>query len=301
MGQMRFCPIALALGGESWFNGDQLRIPGRMEGGAAGSTARKTASAFERTSMSTYVIGDIHGRFLQLKQLERDVPWDMDRDTIVFLGDLIDRGSQIPEVVDEVIRLKSRNPNLVTVRGNHEQMLLDCVETGDLAWLLPENGGQATISQYGCPLHKLRETQDIRVPPGHLELFRSMPLFYEDEHAIYVHAGLTPGLAPDETDEDVLLWSRDFAFYTGYAGKLCFFGHTPTRYLPRQGRRHEHDIFMMSDCVGMDTGCEVDCPLSCLRVDDFTLYQAFATGNTEVYAHQGLLDAYRERQQTAIS
>lgn len=249
--------------------------------------------------MSTYVIGDIHGRFLQLKQLERDVPWDLEHDTIIFLGDLIDRGSRIPDVVDEIIRLKALNPNVVTVRGNHEQMLLDCVDLGDLGWLLPENGGQATISQYGSPLHKLRGIEDIKVPPEHLELFRSMPLFHEDEHAIYVHAGLESGVPPAGTDQDVLLWSRDFSFYTGYSGKLCFFGHTPTRYLPREGRRHDFDIFMMANCVGMDTGCDADCPLSCLRVDDFTLYQAYASGETDVHERKELLDAYRERQQTA--
>jgi hypothetical protein len=107
--------------------------------------------------MDTYVIGDIHGRYRQLMQLERDVPWDLEKDKIVFLGDLIDRGEAIPEAVDEVIRLKSINANVITIRGNHEQMLLDCLDLGDLVWLLPENGGQATIEQYGCPLSTLRD------------------------------------------------------------------------------------------------------------------------------------------------
>jgi serine/threonine protein phosphatase 1 len=245
--------------------------------------------------MATYVIGDVHGRIDQLEQLEQDVPWDLEKDKIVFLGDLIDRGPGIPRVVDEVIRLQARNPNVVALRGNHEQMLLDCMEFGDLGWLLPENGGQATIAQYGCPLSMLRDLEDIKIPKEHLDFFRSLPLFHEDERAIFVHAGLVDGLTPEETDEDLLLWSRDFSFYTRYRGKLCFFGHTPTRYLPREGRRHENDIFMMADCVGMDTGCEYDCPLSCLRVDDFTLYQAYASGETCIYDHQSLLESYRER------
>jgi serine/threonine protein phosphatase 1 len=249
--------------------------------------------------MSTYVIGDVHGRYAQLEQLKRDVPWDLEKDTIVFLGDLIDRGDGIREVVDEVMRMKARNPNVVTLRGNHEQMLLDCVDFGDLSWLIPENGGQETIAQYGCPLHTLTDVEDIKIPDEHLEFFRAMPLHHEDERAIYVHAGLELDVPIDETDEDVLLWSRDFSFYLYYSGKLCFFGHTPTRYLPREGRRHEYDIFMMSDCVGMDTGNEADCPLSCLRVDDFTLYQAFTTGETRIYDRKPLLDAYTERREQA--
>jgi len=251
--------------------------------------------------MDTYVIGDVHGRFRQLKQLERDVPWNLRNDRIIFLGDLIDRGDGIREVVDEVIRLKANNPNVVALRGNHEQMLLDCLELGDLAWLLPENGGQATIAQYGCPLSTLREVDDIRIPPSHLDLFHSMPLYFEDETAIYVHAGLLPGSHPDETDEDILLWSRDFTFYMHYSGKLCFFGHTPTRYLPREGKRHDYDIFMLSDCVGMDTGCEPECPLSCLRVDDFTLFQAYPNGQTRTFERGDLLASYRERQPASVA
>ena len=249
--------------------------------------------------MSTYVIGDVHGRCRQLKQLERDVPWDLDGDKIVFLGDLIDRGDQIREVVEEVMGLRSRNPNVVTIRGNHEQMLLDCLDFGDLSWLIPENGGQETIAQYGCPLHTLHELEDIRIPDEHVAFFRAMPLFHEDENAIFVHAGLPSGTRPEEVDEDVLLWSRDFSFYMHYSGKLCFFGHTPTRYLPREGRQSEYDVFMVADCVGMDTGSEPDCPLSCLRVDDFTLYQAFPNGETIIRDHKGRLDAYRSRREAA--
>src|SRR4051812_18325313 len=134
-------------------------------------------------TMSTYVIGDVHGRYRQLQQLERDVPWDLAVDKVVFLGDLNDRGDQIMEVVDEVISLREANPNVVALRGNHEQMLLDCLDYGDLSWLIPENGGQETISQYGCPLHTLHELEDIKIPAPHVKFFRSMPLFHEDELA----------------------------------------------------------------------------------------------------------------------
>jgi len=249
--------------------------------------------------MSTYVIGDVHGRYQQLRQLERDVPWDLATDKIVFLGDLIDRGDEIRQVVSEVMRLRLVNPNIVVLRGNHEQMLLDCIDYGDLSWLIPENGGQETIEQYGCPLHTLNEIEDIKIPVDHVEFFRELPLFHEDDLAIYVHAGLEDGLHPSATDEDTLLWSRDFSFYMNYTGKLCFFGHTPTKYLPREGRTVDFDIFMASNSVGMDTGSEPGHPLSCLRVEDFTLYQAFPEGGTVIRDHLPLLEAYRERFEAA--
>src|SRR5215813_12487398 len=124
--------------------------------------------------MTTYVIGDIHGRAQLLEQLIRDVPWDIKHDKIIFLGDLIDRGKQSPEVIDLVMDLMKENPNVVVLRGNHEQMMLDCLEYGELQWLIPENGGQATIASYGINLEEVEDIADIKIPEEHLEFINSL-------------------------------------------------------------------------------------------------------------------------------
>ncbi|HEX8184555.1 MAG TPA: metallophosphoesterase, partial [Blastocatellia bacterium] len=80
--------------------------------------------------MATYVIGDIHGRPNLLDQLIKNVPWDIERDKIVFLGDLIDRGYNARRIVERVMELAQANPNVVVLRGNHEQMMLDCLDFG---------------------------------------------------------------------------------------------------------------------------------------------------------------------------
>src|SRR5262245_46031118 len=232
--------------------------------------------------MATYVIGDVHGRSNQLDQLIHNVPWDVARDKIVFLGDLIDRGIDAPGVVDRVISIAKENPNVVVLRGNHEQMLLDCLDYGDLQWLIPENGGLATLSAYGFELEQLKDVSDIKIPDEHVEFFRSLPFYHEDEQAIYVHAGLVPGEHPADTDPDVLVWTRDLDFFKGYTGKLCFFGHTPTAYLPRKGRHRRFGIYINHSCIGIDTSGEEESPLSCIQVETFTLYQAFPSGTTEV-------------------
>lgn len=232
--------------------------------------------------MATYVIGDIHGRPNLLDQLINNVPWDVKRDKIVFLGDLIDRGPDAPGVIDRIMALAASNPNVVVLRGNHEQMMLDCLEYGDLQWLIPENGGLATLEGYGFNLSQLHDVSDIRIPDRHIEFISSLPFYHEDEQAIYVHAGLVPGEHPSETDPDVLVWARDFDFYKGYDGKLCFFGHTPTQYLPRDGRSRRFGIYIHGSCVGIDTSGEPDSPLSCIQVETFTLYQAHPSGITQV-------------------
>jgi serine/threonine protein phosphatase 1 len=231
---------------------------------------------------STFVIGDIHGRLNLLDQLIRDVPWDVSHDKIVFLGDLIDRGSMAPGVVDRIIELTKTNPNVIVLRGNHEQMLLDCVYCGDVQWLIPENGGVETLKAYGIDPASIEDTSDIKIPQEHLDFFKSLPFYHEDDQAIYVHAGLLPGVSINETPPEVLIWTRNHFFYEDYEGKLCFFGHTPTQLLPRSGRTRRLGIYINGDCVGMDTSGDHDSPLSCLRVESFTLYQAYPTGTTEV-------------------
>jgi serine/threonine protein phosphatase 1 len=232
--------------------------------------------------MRTYVIGDIHARPSLVEQLIRDIPWDVRKDKIVFLGDLIDRGPDAPGVVEIVMQLVAENPNVIVLRGNHEQMLLDCLDYGDLQWLIPENGGLATLSGYGFELSELTDVSDIKIPEKHIEFMRSLPFYHEDDQAIYVHAGLVPGDHPSQTDSDVLIWTRDIDFFRDYGGKLCFFGHTPTQYLPRDGRNRRFGIYIHGSCVGLDTSGETDSPLSCLNVESFTLYQAHPSGTTEV-------------------
>src|SRR5919202_7124152 len=99
--------------------------------------------------MRTFAIGDLHGRRRQLRALLDAIPRDPERDTVVLLGDLVDRGDEIPGAVDEVIALKRECPErVVCLRGNHEQMLLDFIDEGAAIWLHAAVGSHTTIHQY---------------------------------------------------------------------------------------------------------------------------------------------------------
>ena len=233
--------------------------------------------------MHTFVIGDVHGRLWLLKQLIEESGMDTKSDKIIFLGDLIDRGENSPGVVEHVNKLKKENPNVVTLRGNHEQMLLDFIDNADLNWLHPANGGSRTLAQYGSPVDGEGGFTNINIPAHHINYFRSTIMFHEDEKAIYVHAGLTPGVHPSADDPHNLLWSRNQEFYDSYDGKLCFFGHTPTRYIKSGVLRHAHAVFVGKRAIGMDTGYRDDDPLSCIRLDDMTVFQKFSERDVESY------------------
>src|SRR5262249_7168464 len=126
-------------------------------------------------------------------------------------------------------------------------------------------------------------TLSLQIPAAHLEFFNSMESFFEDEHAFYVHAGLAVGKHPSECDEETLRWKRDPNFFRNYSGKLCFFGHTPTRYLPPNGTRKFNEVYICGTAVGVDTGCGPDEPLSCVHVETMKVYQCYPDGRLESY------------------
>ena len=259
--------------------------------------------------MKTFVVGDVHARCAQLLNLLDMLPRDPGTDTLVFLGDLIDRGADAPGCVEHVRKLCSENPErVICLRGNHEQMLMDFLEGEPTIWLTPVVGGQRTFEQYTgrSPAEFNHDPQEMRLtlqralPVEHLEFMRSLPFYHEDEHAIYVHAGLDEGKHPRESSPMSLLWMRDMEFYKNYRGKPCVFGHTPTPLLPLRGRLGRHGIYISHSAVGLDTGCERQSPLSSLSLPDFNLYQTYADGREETYQITSFIpDALKEMQRRA--
>ncbi len=243
--------------------------------------------------MRTFVVGDIHGRCAQLLNLLDMLPRDPESDTLVFLGDLIDRGADAPGCVNHIVNLCRENPErVICLRGNHEQMLMDFLEGHSSIWLTPVTGGERTFEQYtGQPvrvdgeqeLENMRLALEQSLPAEHLEFMQRLPFYHEDEHAIYVHAGLDEGKHPRDSSPLSLLWMRDMAFYKNYHGKPCVFGHTPTPLLPLRGRLGRHGIYISHSAVGLDTGYNHQSPLSCLSLPDFNLYQTFADGREETH------------------
>ncbi len=243
--------------------------------------------------MKTFVVGDIHGRNAQFTSLLEMLPRDPSEDTLVFLGDLIDRGFDAPGCVEQVFNLCRGNPErVICLRGNHEQMLLDFIDGMADIWVTPVTGGERTYEQYTGRLLQARTEEELdetrrliarSVPAEHLNFIRRLPFYHEDEYAIYVHAGLDQGKHPRDSRPQALLWLRDMDFYKNYRGKPCVFGHTPTAFLPLRGRVGRHGIYIANSAIGIDSGYNHQSPLSCLSLPDFTLYQTFADGREETY------------------
>src|SRR5688500_7791566 len=124
-------------------------VSGLMERVHEGSSPRTPAD------MILHAIGDIHGRrdLLDRAIATIDEAGGPARRIVIFLGDYIDRGPDSRGVIERLIRLRETSRDeLVFLRGNHEQILLDVVDGDDsgLRWL--EHGGRETMASYGVQL-----------------------------------------------------------------------------------------------------------------------------------------------------
>jgi serine/threonine protein phosphatase 1 len=206
-----------------------------------------------------FAIGDIHGCYDRLKALMEKIPIDCSRDALVFIGDYIDRGPHSVEVVDYLIQLKNRFPEVIFLKGNHEDMLDKFINGADRSTYLL-NGGQQTLDSY---LTKPVQSESFPIPPDHMEFFKSLRLFYETEEFIFVHAGLRPRVPLESQNTEDLLWIRDKFVSTKYNfGKRVIFGHTPLK-----------KPLVEPNKIGIDTGAVYGNALTCIQLPDLVFFK----------------------------
>lgn len=186
-------------------------------------------------------IGDIHGCSETMKALI-DKLEDFYGRTFVFVGDYIDRGPGSKEVVDFLLNFRKK-VDCVFLRGNHEQMMLDALDRGEMhLWLM--NGGDTTVNSYG------RNGRRFELSDEHEEFYRSTEFYYDTPNFFFVHAGLSPSKTikealKDERQVQEFLWERSHLNSAQKPWeKPVVFGHTP-----RPNPMNEPKM------IGIDTGC----------------------------------------------
>jgi serine/threonine protein phosphatase 1 len=210
-----------------------------------------------------FAIGDIHGCLGKLNQLMSRIGIDNKNDTLVFIGDYIDRGESGPEVIDHIIQLQSEYKKIVCLMGNHEQMLSRYLEGLDEDMYLA-NGGRVTLHSYGIILSDDIDERKRKIPARHRVFFNSLLPYYETEDYIFVHAGLKPGLLLKEQTINDLLWIRHEFIDAEYDfGKIVVFGHTPL-----------NKPLISKNMIGIDTGAVYGGELTCVELPKINIYQA---------------------------
>jgi serine/threonine protein phosphatase 1 len=209
-----------------------------------------------------FAIGDIHGCISKLDKMMAQLNIDARNDTLVFIGDYIDRGSDPKGVVDSILDIRKRIKNVVCLLGNHEQMFLNYYLEHKDEDLFMHNGGMSTMISYGV---NPSGREKLTIPNDHMEFFITLLLSYETDDYIFVHAGLRPGIPIQRQNFEDLLWIRyDFINSPYDFKKIVIFGHTPLSFTTPLIDKNK---------IGLDTGAVYGGKLTCIELPEMKIHQ----------------------------
>jgi serine/threonine protein phosphatase 1 len=220
------------------------RLLSLFRGPAAGRPAGRYVAPrlkLDRQPDRIYAVGDVHGCLDLLKRIEAQIVADAGdaagSKLIVMLGDLIDRGPASAQVIDHVLAQPPQGFDRICLRGNHEAMMLAFVRDPKRGAVWLENGGREALLSYGLPSDTLlrgvapRALENLlasHVPTEHIEFLEALPVMLDTPEAVFVHAGLRPGVQIEAQTDDDLIWFRD-NYESDYAefGRPIVHGHMP--------------------------------------------------------------------------
>ncbi len=211
-------------------------------------------------------VGDIHGSFTALAALAAAVPFRPE-DTLITLGDYVDRGPDTHRVLDWLIAYQKKG-RLVALRGNHELMMLQaCEDEGHLGeWLAC--GGDATLASYS-PFGDAGRLVDV--PDAHWRFLDETIPHHEIGSHFFVHAGVMADMPLAEQPDFMLYWEKFDDPPAHESGKVMVCGHTAQRSgLPKS----------VGHAVCIDTAACKGGWLTCLDVGTGRYWQADQKGRT---------------------
>lgn len=205
-------------------------------------------------------IGDVHGCCTALTTLLSALRLNTD-DTVIMLGDLVNRGPDSKGVVDRLIALQNEC-RLITVMGNHDEIFLHSLEQASVNPEKISSGAGPTLKSYGGSI--------AHVPQSHHQFFRQMVTYWETAGHIFVHASVDPELPLSQHASPLLRWSRYSSDQPRHcSGKIVVCGHTQQR----------SGYPGMSDhIICIDTAAYKGLWLTCLDVTSETVLQSNEQG-----------------------
>lgn len=225
----------------------------------------------------SYAIGDIHGHPEKLRAAHDLIAADRDRtgdaqSPVIHLGDLVDRGPNSHGVIEMLIEGIEGGAPWTVILGNHDRMFRKFLDDPDwhdpglredLDWINPRLGGDTTLESYGVAPVEGRDPHDVhrealdRVPRAHRDFLAMLPLYHLRGEALFVHAGIRPGVPMGEQTEDDLVWIRKgWLEDSSDHGPLVVHGHTALEYPCHHGNR-----------VNLDGGAAYGRPLAAAVIE----------------------------------
>ena len=214
-----------------------------------------------------YAVGDVHGEAGLLQRLLARIERDSHdrgaaRTTLVLLGDVIDRGRHAADLLAALRPI--RDPRLVILKGNHEDLLLAaCRGDRDALDLWLQVGGRSTLMGFGIDPTAIdpRDLVDAlrsAINPALVEWLDQLPTSWSSGDYFFAHAGIRPGIRLDQQDDDDLMWVRE-SFLSSRLdhGKVVVHGHSVERGVPHLGGNR----------IGLDTGAHEHRQLTALGLE----------------------------------
>ena len=215
--------------------------------------------------MRLLAIGDIHGHLTALDKLLESVA-PTESDTLIFLGDYVDKGPNVAQTIERLVELASTQ-NWIFLRGNHDQMFLDACLDSSQVGIWETLAGEAPLRSYGKGC-----TQSLLelVPDAHIDFLQNRcQNFYESDSFIFVHGGIRPHLEPSEEEIYRLQWMVLSSAAQHLSTKTVVCGHSAQE----SGR-----IVDLGHTICIDTGISKGGFLTCLDLTNFRYVQASADG-----------------------
>ena len=245
-------------------------------------------------------MGDIHGEHTKLLECLQGVKFDYEKDTLIQLGDIVDRGAKSFECVETLLKIK----NLIAIRGNHDDCFKQWLERPSEC-LLFNQGCEETIKSYFencCPHRQLvrkfsgisTDFQLSDLPQSHIKFFfeTQLPYYIDKDNNCFVHGGFNRHYLIEEQDELASLWWDRDLFYAALSwgqmepgdeqkypnrGKFktknnfkeIFIGHTPTVSWKTTKPINAANVW------NLDTGCgKGNFPLTIMNLETKEIFQS---------------------------
>jgi serine/threonine protein phosphatase 1 len=174
--------------------------------------------------MARYAIGDIHGCVETFKKLVREGIELKKDDTLYLLGDLVNKGPDSRGVIDFIFELQKQDFDVVSLKGNHDQMLLSAFNGNIADYWKTEHGEPKTLKSFGV-------THVEEIPDYYFDFIRNMPLFLELDHFFLVHAGFNFSTPDFLSDFKAMLHTRRMQLKPDMLnGKRLIHGHVPVEW-----------------------------------------------------------------------
>lgn len=192
-----------------------------------------------------FVIGDIHGCYKTLHVLLFDQLDLNHEDQLFLLGDYIDKGPRNKHVLDLIITLVEENFQVYPLKGNHEHFLLRDLEYNALLSNTHRLGDLVSSKD-------LLETYN-RINPTYIEFIENLPMYYELDDFILVHAGLNFHSEDPFSDIDSMMYIRNFEVDRAKMGdKILIHGHTP---VTKEAIEQSITNRCETGVINLDNGC----------------------------------------------